>query len=288
VDGGFEEDVMAGQPVIAGSLAGSHLLVVVAHPDDESFGCGSLIAHAVDAGAQVTVCCATRGEAGELSPGFELHGRDLGAVRAEELAAAAEVLGARCLPTLGLLDSGWAGEPAPTSICGLHFDELVDRVGVVLGEQRPDIVVTLAGDDGHRDHTRLRDAVIRAVRHADIPPALYLWCLPRDLMRRWATEMAELRPDTAHLALEIATLGTEPDAVTAVLDTSDHLTTRWTAIRAHRSQTSPYEGLSPALATAFLTADHLAEVSTPAGLDATDLGTRSAPTDLTAPLGDPA
>jgi len=38
----------------------SGLLVIVAHPDDETFGTGSVIASAARAGVQVTVCCATR------------------------------------------------------------------------------------------------------------------------------------------------------------------------------------------------------------------------------------
>jgi LmbE family N-acetylglucosaminyl deacetylase len=52
---------------VAGGIAGAgqHLVVVVAHPDDETFGCGSLIAQASADGARVRVICATRGEAGE-------------------------------------------------------------------------------------------------------------------------------------------------------------------------------------------------------------------------------
>ena len=39
-------------------------MVTVAHPDDETFGCGSLLLHAAAAGAQTCVVWATRGEAG--------------------------------------------------------------------------------------------------------------------------------------------------------------------------------------------------------------------------------
>ncbi len=44
------------------------LLVVVAHPDDEAFGCGSVIASASAHGLRTVVACATRGELGEPSP----------------------------------------------------------------------------------------------------------------------------------------------------------------------------------------------------------------------------
>ena len=45
------------------------LMVVVAHPDDETFGTGSVLLHAAAAGMETTVVCATRGEAGEITPG---------------------------------------------------------------------------------------------------------------------------------------------------------------------------------------------------------------------------
>src|SRR4029078_824458 len=65
------------------------LLVVVAHPDDGSFGCGSALAHAWRAGHDTAVLCATRGEAGES----RIRTDDLAGVREAELHAAARILG---------------------------------------------------------------------------------------------------------------------------------------------------------------------------------------------------
>lgn len=234
-----------------------HLLVIVAHPDDESFGCGSVIADATARGARVTVCCATLGEAGELAPGVELGGRSLAEVRHAELLAAAAELDAECMPPLGFLDSGWDGEPPPGSLCAMPTDELAALLTATIRSASPDVVLTISGDDGHRDHRHLADAVTAAVDAAGGGVRLFQWCLPNALMRRWAEEMTALRPDTAHLALGIAELGTPAERFTHVLDTAAHVDVRWRAIRAHASQTSPYEGLSPELAEAFLSRDHL-------------------------------
>ena len=238
------------------------ILVVIAHPDDESFGCGSTIAYAASRGARVGVCCATSGEAGEIAEGVDLHGRRLADVRAEELRRATEILGAQCVEPLGLVDSGWDGPAPDGSLCGVPSDDLANRVGEVIERHRPDAVLTLAGDDGHRDHLRLAAATEQAFADAaGAGASLYRWCLPNDLMRRWAEEMAALRPDTAHLALEIASLGTPPSECTTVLDTSRFLDRRRAAVAAHRTQTSPYDGLSPDLENAFLTKDYLIRVA---------------------------
>lgn len=235
------------------------MLAVVAHPDDESFGCGSLLAHAATIGCRVAVCCASSGEAGEPAPGFDLGSRSLGEVRSGELQVAADRLGVSEIMRLGLADSGWEGDPSSVSICGISFEDLVGKVGAVFEEADPDTVVTLAGDDGHRDHIRVRDAVVAAGRTR---PWLrvYQWCLPNDLMREWAEQMSRLRPDTAHLAQEISVLGTAPHEITDQLDTGRVLATRRYAMAAHASQTSPYDGLPEDLATAFLTRDHLKRV----------------------------
>lgn len=232
------------------------VLAVVAHPDDESFGCGSFIAMAAARGAGVTVCCASLGEAGELAPGVEPHGRSLAEIRDAELQSAADHLGVAEVRRLGLLDSGWDGAPPEGSICATPGTDLAEKIGAVIDQVGPQLVVTLAGDDGHRDHLRVKEAVVDACRERP-PGRLYAWCLPNALMRRWAEEMTRLRPDTAHLALEIASLGTPPGEITDVLDATDVLEVRRRAIAAHRSQTSPYDGLPDDLAQAFLSHDHL-------------------------------
>jgi LmbE family N-acetylglucosaminyl deacetylase len=85
-------------------------------------------------------------------------------------------------------------------------------------------------------------------------------CLPNSLMRRWLEEMRSVRPDTAYHALDPATLGRDDTDITDVLDTTGVLDRREAAIAEHRSQTSPFDGLSPDLRRAFLATDHLARI----------------------------
>ena len=60
------------------------------------------------------------------------------------------------------------------------------------------MLVTLDGSDGHRDHTRIRDVTVAVAREAGIP--VYLYCLARRLMARWAEIMTERDPGSRYLA----------------------------------------------------------------------------------------
>jgi N-acetyl-1-D-myo-inositol-2-amino-2-deoxy-alpha-D-glucopyranoside deacetylase len=243
---------------------GDRWLVAVAHPDDESFGCGSLIARAAVLGAEVVVACATRGEAGEASPrGLpgSVDGGDLGAVREAELHRAAAQLGAARVTLLGYRDSGFAGGAVPGSLCAAPVAEVATVLHRLVAELAPTVVVVLDGSDGHRDHLHVRDAMHAALAGLPGPlPALYEHCLPNSLMRRWLEEMRRLRPDTVYHAIDPAAIG-RPDAeVTDVVDVRALLDRREAAIAEHRSQASPYDGLSEDLRTAFLGTDHLVRV----------------------------
>lgn len=235
------------------------LMVVVAHPDDETFGCGSLLLHAAAAGATTAVCCATRGEAGQPAPGSGVTARELPDVRERELRTAAGLLGVARVDLLGYADSGMDGPAGPRTLAGAAPAEVAERVRERIEDFRPHVVVTLDAADGHRDHARIRDATLAAALSAGRrPDRVYLQCLPRSLMRRWLAHVAGQRPGSPYLDADVP--GTPDELVTTVLDTERFLAQRERAIAAHASQVSPYEGLPGDLRRAFLTADHLRRV----------------------------
>jgi LmbE family N-acetylglucosaminyl deacetylase len=225
------------------------LLVVVAHPDDESFGCGSVLAAASAVGDETVVLCATRGEAGES----RIRTDDLAGLREAELHQAARILGVGTVLVLDHADSDLGGEPAAGTLAATPPSTIEAEVRAVIAGMRPDVVVTLDASDGHRDHAIVRDATLAAVDTAEhIPSATYLWCLARSSMAKW---VQHVHGHEAYLAMD--ELGTPDDEITTVLDVSAHLATRWAAIRAHASQASPYEDLPEDLQYEFLAFDRL-------------------------------
>ena len=232
------------------------LLVVVAHPDDETFGTGSVIARAAREGTEVVVCCATHGELGEARPDTVPEGIALAAVRAGELEAAAVVLGASRVRMLAFEDSGWDGDCGPRSLVGAAFDDVVAAVRDVVADERPDVVVTLdpTGGDGHRDHVRIAQATTVAFDEAAPDGStLYYWCLVRSVMRLWA----ERNRGSVYDEVPDDDFGCPDELITTVVDVADLLPLRLEAISLHRSQASPYDDLPAELQAAFLATDRL-------------------------------
>jgi LmbE family N-acetylglucosaminyl deacetylase len=234
----------------------TRVLVTVAHPDDETFGTGSVIAAAAAAGAEVVVCCATRGEAGD-APGLP-PGQDLGAVREAELRAAGSLLGASRIVLLDYGDSGMAGEPAPGTLAAAPLDHVADRIAEVIQDVEPDVIVTLDPEfgDGHRDHIAIGRATIEAARpYPDV--RLYAWVLPRRLLAQWFAEVERLRPDSEHLDLDKTGIGRPDDEITTVLDTAHLRPLREQASALHATQTAPTDGMPEDIQAGFLERDYL-------------------------------
>ena len=245
-------------------MQGRRLLVVVAHPDDETFGCGSLIAASARAGAAVTVVCATRGEAGEVTEGCDVSD-GLGAVRERELREAGALLGVSDVVLLDFVDSDMTGDAAPETLVGAPLEDVVRAVGEVLERVDPDVVVTLdpVAGDGHRDHVRIGEATTEAVRRHDSGASLYYWAVPREGLRRWLDTLREERPDAAHLDLDRSGMGRPEDEITTVVDVSAFVDVRRAAMAAHRSQRPPFDDMPPHVAQEFLVRDLLVRVEPP-------------------------
>ena len=212
------------------------LLLTVAHPDDETFGCGSVLAYATARGVESVVVCATRGELGEMAglAAGEAAPANLGDIREAELRAAAEMLGVSRVELLGWLDSGTTGPAAAGALVAAPPRDVESAIAAIVEELRPDVVVTLDGSDGHRDHAVVRDATLAALQATTWRPSrTYLWCLPRSLLADFAG---------------VPGIGTRDEDITTLVDVSDLIDLRWKAIRAHASQHPPYDAMSPELA----------------------------------------
>src|SRR5215207_9561360 len=153
--------------------AGRQLLLVHAHPDDETIGTGVTMARYAADGARVTLVTCTLGEEGEiLVPELEHLAADredrLGKHRIGELAAAMAELGVTDHRFLGgpgryrdtgMADgqNGWAMPPAqvrPDAFWLADLRDAADHFVPILREVRPQVLVTYdeMGAYGHPDH----------------------------------------------------------------------------------------------------------------------------------------
>jgi len=159
------------------------MLLVHAHPDDETIATGVTMAHYLALGAQVTLVTCTLGEEGEvLTPGLEhlAAAKDdtLGAHRQQEMAAAMAILGVSDHRYLGgagkFRDSGMMGEASnqrPDCFWQADLLEAATYLVEVLREVRPHVLVTYDdfGQYGHPDHIQAHRVAMYAQSLAAAP-----------------------------------------------------------------------------------------------------------------------
>ncbi|MFD3697342.1 N-acetyl-1-D-myo-inositol-2-amino-2-deoxy-alpha-D-glucopyranoside deacetylase [Streptomyces sp. NPDC058646] len=161
-------------------LPARRLLLVHAHPDDESINNGVTMAKYAAEGAHVTLVTCTLGEEGEvIPPGLAHLAADredtLGAHRVGELADAMAELGVTDHRFLGgpgrFRDSGMMGAPQnerPQAFWSADVDEAAAYLVEVLREVRPQVLVTYDPDGGygHPDHIQAHRVAMRAAELA--------------------------------------------------------------------------------------------------------------------------
>ena len=186
-----------------------HLLVVAAHPDDETLGAGGLIATAAARGATVDVLVATNGEASHPASPTHTAG-ELAAIRRLEVRAAVAELDPIASVTMLDLPDG-------------HLDRAERSITIAVAARLSarTLVVTPWADDRHPDH----EACARAA-HAALHPGHRHWQYPI-----WLWHWGD--PDGPHLPWDRAgAVDLEPAARAA----------KRRALARHRSQHEPLSG----------------------------------------------
>ena len=143
------------------------LLVILAHPDDESFGPGGTLAKYARAGVAVHYLCGTRGESGTVDAARLDGFNDTAELRTGELMCASAELKLAGVHFLGYRDSGMVGTSDNANAGSLHaapLDDVAHRILEHINALKPDVIVThdQFGGYGHPDHIKLHIGMLRA------------------------------------------------------------------------------------------------------------------------------
>ncbi|MBD3858525.1 bacillithiol biosynthesis deacetylase BshB2 [Bacillus sp. 28A-2] len=184
-----------------------HVLVMLPHPDDESFGVAGLIAQSRKRGIPVTYACGTLGEMGRNMGSPTYANREtLPELRKQELINACKEMDITDLRMLGLRDKT------------LEFEDdeyLADVMENIIDEVKPTLIVTFYPGHGvHPDHDATGEAVIRALyrKKKEDRPVTYCMAITRN--REEVLGNADI-----------------------VIDITDVADIKLNALRAHRTQT---------------------------------------------------
>jgi N-acetyl-1-D-myo-inositol-2-amino-2-deoxy-alpha-D-glucopyranoside deacetylase len=196
----------------------TRLLVVAPHPDDETLSSGMLVQRCLAAGGQVDVLLLTDGDNNpwpqrwmERRIVIGARGRKRwGERRRLEVAAALGRLG---VPADRLHGMGW-GDMCVTRELRERSGESIARIGAVLDQVRPTLVVLPDLGDAHPDHGAAHVLVMLALASRSLRPALLTYMVhgtersaPDDLLvpdedpARQAVKVAAMREHRTQMAL---------------------------------------------------------------------------------------
>jgi LmbE family N-acetylglucosaminyl deacetylase len=201
------------------------ILGIWAHPDDETYLSGAVMAAAAANGQRVVLFHATRGEQGTDDP--QLAGARLGALRTVEMARARAALGVSEQWFYDFPDGGCADVP---------LDDALRKLMPVVASVQPDTILTFGPDGitGHPDHCTVSDWATHAwSRSRGKTRLLYATSTPER-----ATEYAALNDELGIYPPGLP-VTTPSDHLALHLDPApDLLARKRAALAAHASQTS--------------------------------------------------
>lgn len=244
--------------------AGRRLLLVHAHPDDESIATGATMARYAAEGAHVTLVTCTLGEEGEvLEPALSqlaaAEADQLGGYRIGELAAACAALGVTDHRFLGgaghYRDSGMMGTPAnehPRCFWRADLRRAAEELVEIIREIRPQVLITYDenGFYGHPDHIQAHRVAMEGVRLAADPAVgtgepwqvarVYWNAIPKSALQQGIEEFAGSaeNPFAGVTDADQLPFGTPDAEIEASVDGAAFTEAKVAAMRAHRTQIS--------------------------------------------------
>ncbi len=277
-----------------GIPADRRLLLVHAHPDDESIGTGATMAKYAAQGAQVSLVTCTLGELGEVIPPELAHlawdaDGGLGQYRIGELDAACRALGVTDHRFLGgpgrWRDSGMMGTPSNDwdgCFWRADVDEAARELLTIITEVRPQVMISYDdnGFYGHPDHIQAHRVAWRAFELADgLVSKFYATAVPKSVLATAMAVMQDEEDGTGDRELGGADFrrvqsvdelpfGTDDDKVTTEIDARDYLDAKLAAMRAHVTQIavdSPFFALSDKVGQRALGTEYYTLLAGPSG-----------------------
>ena len=254
-------------------VAERSLLLVHAHPDDESIGTGATMAKYAAEGARVTLVTCTLGEMGEIIPPDLRHllPDELGQHRITELDRACAALGVTDHRFLGgeghYRDSGMMGLPDnddPRSFWQADVNEAADQLARVIKEVAADVIVTYDANGfyGHPDHIQAHRVAWRAHAMTGRKAKFYAIAMPKSVL----AEAVKLPEDSWFVRDTDLSTSTPDEAVTTEIDAAKYLPAKLDAMRAHETQITvdgEYYALSNELGQRILATEYYIRLDAP-------------------------
>ena len=235
------------------SYSGYRILLVHAHPDDETINNGATMALYAALGAQVTLITCTRGEEGEVLTPELTHlasseTDSLGEHREIELANAMKALGVTDFRFLAegegkYRDSGMMGtEPnnRPDVFWQADLEEASDYLVKVIEEVKPHILITYdeIGGYGHPDHIQAHRVAMRASEKSNWQIQKIYWnTMPKSVLAESMAKMKELGSDFFGADnVDDLPFAKEDSFVTTLIDGNSYVDAKMAAMKAHHTQ----------------------------------------------------
>jgi N-acetyl-1-D-myo-inositol-2-amino-2-deoxy-alpha-D-glucopyranoside deacetylase len=235
------------------SYQGFRLLLVHAHPDDETINNGSTMALYAALGANVTLVTCTRGEEGdvlvkELAHLAATQSDQLGQHRITELADAMKVLGVTDHRFLAegrktYRDSGMMGtEPnnRPDVFWQADIDEAASYLVEVIDEVKPHVLITYDefGGYGHPDHINAHRVAMKAAEKSKWQiPKIYWNVMPKSVIQEGIDAMKKIGSDFMGVEkAEDLPFAKDDSFVHAMVDGNAYVDKKMDAMRAHATQ----------------------------------------------------